>query len=449
MRIGVRLDVSRAHGALVHDGRLLATASVPRSPSTGKHLVFLLRELADHADSTVDSVTWDLSGAFESSLRRAAGAQRTDAPPARRVGALRLLPRSPYTVGHPSPLIKSLVAHFGIATGGHDLFGTELAPVDLDAAIKQAAEARAAGATTLAVTATGAPSRLTHEDTVAARLTEEFPDLRLCLSHEVGGMGVLQREATTVVNASLLDVAEELVTKCERVTGSLGNSVSCWFATGDGGRISPRRMRTLPVLGLNAFASTALLGAARISGMHDTAVLLIDTDTVSIGQVRDGLPHVESDLRGELGVRLAAPQAALTVRTTDTAERTAALLAEQSPGNAGVIAAISPGGRELAERLATRTRLGLTTVDSDCDVSAAGSAWTEPSAWLDLVVTVGSTEDLHRQQSLVEQRALTMVAANGAPPDSGRIIRSVATPLGFLWSDVYRLHVWATSGTPG
>lgn len=441
MRIGIRLDATRAPGALVHAGQVLATGSVPRTATPTRQLVALLRELADSAPSSVESVTWDISGALEAALLGG------DAPPARPVAALRLLPRNPYSVGNPSSLISSLVASFGVATGGHDLFGTELAPVDLDAAVKSVTEARAAGVTTLAVTSTGSPGCTTHEELVAARLLDEFPDLRLCLSHEVGGLGLLEREATTVLNASLFDVAEELVTECEQVTRTLGAAVSCWFATGDGGRVSARRLRALPVLGLSATAATALLGASTLSGQSDTVVLLTDADTVSVGQVRDGLPHIESDLCGSLGVRLSSPQPALTIRSPDTIATTVALLAEQNPTNAGVVVAVTPGGRELADKLVQEAHNGLTAVSCDGDVGAVGTACTEPSAWLDLVVTAGTSDELHRQQSLVEQRALTLVAASGAHPGSGKVIRSVATSIGFLWSDVYRLHVRATAGT--
>ncbi|MBV8932722.1 MAG: hypothetical protein JOZ47_08900 [Kutzneria sp.] len=449
MRIGVRLDATRAHGVLVHAGRVLASSSISKSAPFDRQLTGLLRQFTDPFTQrgTVDSVTWDISAVLEGSLRRAGHKHDSTAPVAGPVGVLRLLPRSPYAVGHTSALVNSLVAHVGTARGGHDLFGTELAPIDLESAARETAKARATGVTALAVIATGASGQAAHEQLVAARLLGEYPDLRLCLSHEVGGLGLLERETTTVVNAALFDLAEELVTRLEGVTKALGGATSCWFASGDGGRVTPRRLRTLPVLGLSTTPAAALLGAAILSARTDTTVLLTDENTISIGHVRDGLPHVESDLRGTLGVRLSTPQPALTVRPARAAAETAALLTEQNPANAGVVVPVTPEGANLADWLTSDPHSGLSAVGFDVDPSTVGTACAEPSAWLDLVVTAGTQDDLHRQQSLLEQRALTLVEAGGARPGSGRVIRSAATSLGFLRGDVYRLRVRASAGT--
>jgi len=66
-----------------------------------------------------------------------------------------------------------------------------------------------------------------------------------------------------------------------------------------------------------------------LSGRSDTVVLLTEADTVSVGQVRDGLPHIESDLCGSLvsgcpSLNPHSPSVADTIATTVT------LLAEQN-----------------------------------------------------------------------------------------------------------------------
>jgi hypothetical protein len=54
--------------------------------------------------------------------------------------------------------------------GGHDLFGTELTPLDIEAAVREARAAREAGFEALAVTATGAVGSTDHETAVAERI---------------------------------------------------------------------------------------------------------------------------------------------------------------------------------------------------------------------------------------------------------------------------------------
>lgn len=465
MRIGVRMSGARACGVLVDRDRVLASASVPIDSGTGESLAELLHDLGAASPSGVTAVTWDVASVLEAALVRAArepeetdgpgdpdapggpAGTRAGVPVAQRVAALRVVPRLPSTPavgGHPAALVRSLVAWRGTVTGGHDLFGNELAPLDLDAAERCAETARAAGLTTLAVTATGACALASHEQALAARLLERFPDLRLCLSYEAGGLGLLEREATTIVNAALLDVAEYLVTGCERATRTLSARASCSFATGDGGRVSGKRLRLFPAVGLAATGAAALIGAATLSGTTDALVVLTGPSTLTLGQVREGLPHVESDLPGAIGVRMAAPQPVLTVNRVRTASEAATLLTEHSRRTTDVVAVLDEGGLEVAEQFLRATGGVPVLLRPGADIAAVGAACTEPSAWLDLLIP-GTAEELDGLQTRAEQQALTLVAANGAKPGSEHIVRSAATAVGYLRSSLYRLQVRASS----
>lgn len=457
MRIGIRLTPSRAHAALVDEERVLASASVPLATVWTEPLATLLHELSAAAPAAVDSVTWDVSAVFKASLEQAAA---TGALPgsdsttvirrlrAQSVAAVRVVPRSSLSGArrHPAPLVGALVAWRDTVIGGHDLFGNELAELDLAAADRCADSARSAGLTTLAITATGAAALATHEEAVAARLLERCPDLRLCLSHEAGGLGLLEREATTVVNAALLNVAEELVGRSERATRSLGSGrTSCWFATGDGGRVPAERLRRSPVAGLTASGATALIGAATLSGSADALVVLTGASGIALGQIREGLPHVESDLPGIFGVRLSAPQPVLTSSRVDGASDLATLLNDHSRRTTDVVAVLDEGGSHVAKEIHGAAGKVPVLVDPGADLSAVGAACTEPGAWLDLLVAVRGTEELDQLQTRAEQQARTLVAANGASPGSERIVRSSATVVGYLRASLYRLQVRASS----
>ncbi|MFB9909455.1 hypothetical protein [Allokutzneria oryzae] len=445
MRIGVRLGASGAEGALVHSGRALAAAG--RAEGGWRALSALLRELTAAAKSTVDSVTWNVGELLEHSLRAVGSPglppMAFTVRPATPVAALQVLPRPPRAPGHPSPLVRSLVAWRGVITGGHDLFGAELTPVDLDAAVRAAAEARAAGLGTLTITATGAATCVGHEEAVAARLREEFPDLRIRLSNDGGGLGLLERDATTIVNAALLGAAEELIERCERLTAALPGPPSCWFATGDGGRVSAKRLRAVPVRGVGADAATALTGAAVLTHRPDAHVVLAGIGLVALGQVADGMPRIASDLAGRLGVRMVPPIPVLNVRTDEGVPAVTAEL--RSLVGPRVIAAMGPQGRDVADRLCTEIGPDLVPVRSEAHPCAVGAACAEPSAWLDVVVPADTLDELQRQQHLAEQQAMTLVAASGARPGSERVVSSVATALAFLGRDAYRLHVRAGS----
>ncbi|MBW1596148.1 hypothetical protein [Streptomyces sp. JJ38] len=457
MRIGVRLGTRDIHAALLDGDRIVTAAGASLDEGAGPRprevADRLLRRLADRAASAVASVTWDVSAVLESALTRAAAPEEDRPagrapswPPGRRpVAALRLVPRPPAVAGagcHPAALIRSLVAWRGTARGGHDLFGTELAAPDLTAALRCADAVAAAGIGTVAITATGATACPDHEVGAAAALLERDPRLRLCLSHETGGLGLLEREATTVINAALLDPAESVIAHCEESTATLPGAPACWFATGDGGRVSARRLCWLPVLGLAATAAAALIAAARQSGTADALVVLAQSGTVTVGQVRDGLPHVEADLPGTGGVRVSAPQPVLTTAPARSAGVN--LPGARSRQTADVIAPLDDSGRRTAEELAEQAGRQAVLLRPQADLAAAGAAGTEPGAWLDLLVPVGVGETLEGVQAQAEHRALALVAAHGAEPGTATVVRSSATAVGYL--RIYRIQIRAGSG---
>jgi hypothetical protein len=444
MRIGIRLGTSGAHAVLTDGARVLAATARAHTRIRKDTLSGLLHTLTDtphRTAATVDSVTWDISAPLEATLTPPSAGDDTS-PAAGPVAALRIMPRSPQgrpRAAHPSPLVTSLATWRGTAVGGHDLFGTELAPLNVEAARACARNAQAVGLTTLAITATGAGVCADHEQRVAARLLEDFPYLRLCLSHEVGGLGLLEREATTVVNAALLDAANDLIEECEQATARALPGTPCWFAGGDGGRIPAKRLRWLPVLGLAASTATALTGAAAMAGRTDAAIALVGADTVVTGRVDDSLPHVEPDLQGHLGVHLTTPQAAVAVHPAGPAPT------DTWPGDRhsqvpDVVALLDEAAAARTHHVA-RAGTSTTVLRPEADLAALGAARTEPSAWLDLLVPVSAPQDLDRIQSQAEQRALDQVATDG--PGSEYIVRSVASPVGYL--SIYRLQVRAAA----
>ncbi|MEO3861583.1 hypothetical protein [Acrocarpospora sp. B8E8] len=436
-RIGVRLAAGHAHAALVAGGEVRQAAG--RSDDD-RALSRMLRGLAQ--GTPVRSVTWDVSAELDPA---SAGSP---------VAAVRILPRMPFRglgSGHPSPLLRALVGRQAAVIGGHDLFGVELAMLDIYALLRDAAEAEAQGLTALALTATGAPGCHDHELVAGELIRDALPQLRVSLSHQVGGLGLLDREAATVINAALLGRAEQVVERCGRVAGGLGPLTSSWFVAGDGGRISAERLRLLPVLGLSATGAAALTGAARLAGVDDAVVGLARPDGLAVGHVRDGLPHVATDLPGPGGVRMAVPQAALTPISGSAAASAAAfaLLAEhdQHPAVvavAGEAASDQDGAAtDRARAVAARLPSATVLVEPPAELAAIGAAGTEPSAWLDTVLYAETSEELARKRAVVEQRALTLVAESGARLGSERVVSSRALSVSFLRSGSYRLVVRA------
>ncbi|MFF3494619.1 hypothetical protein ACFYWS_25065 [Streptomyces sp. NPDC002795] len=416
MRIGVHLTGREARAVLADGSRVHACGAA----MGGRALGTVLRELAGQATYSVRSVTLEVSDLLVDAVCRT-GAGSAGAP----VSVLRVLPRtSRHTASadHPSAMMRSFVAHRAAVSGGHDLFGTALAPLDVSGAVAAALEAHRSGLRAMAVVATGAVGAPGHESAVARAVLDAVPELRLSLSHEVGGVGLLLRESAAVLNAVMLSAAGDLVDRCRRAVRRLGD-VSCWFATADGGRISAERLRALPVLGLDAAAAMNLLGAAALHGRGTGTVVVDDGRSCTIGELRDGLPHVAADLHSALGVRLAAPRPVVDVVGTEEFRADPARWLRGAPHEVPVIA-----------------------TEGRPDLGALGAALCEPTAWVDLVVQAESADELCRQRRAVEERALRMVVTSEAPPGSERIVESGATALAYMRAGTYRVRARATTG---
>lgn len=379
-RLGVRLRDGSAIAALVVDGVPTVQFDIRFTGSDERALTALLRTVRSNAPGPVDSVAWEFSELLN------------PVNYAERVAALRLLPRQPVSNAlgtHPTALMRDLVGWRGMVHGGHDMFGLELAPPDIDGAVRAAHSATEAGYSALAITAAGAVGAAEHERAVAERVRDEIRGLRVCISHELGGLGILRRETATVLSAALQPRADELVACCERATAAALGHPTAWFAAADGGRVSAERLRAFPVVGLEAGAAAGILGSALLAGASaadvETYVL------ASLGGSEAPEPHRYTELFG-------------------------------------------PPADPL---------------DGATDAVAIGCAATEPSARLDLVVSAETTAELNRVRSLIEHRACTVVASAGALPGSERVVSSSVVPLSFLRSGSYRVVVRAAGQLGG
>ncbi|MYE57764.1 MAG: hydantoinase/oxoprolinase family protein, partial [Acidimicrobiaceae bacterium] len=115
------------------------------------------------------------------------------------VGVLRLAAPSSLGVrpgaAWPSDIRDMVIGVSAIIEGGNEYTGAEIAPLDTEAARRFAADAVAAGCRAIAVSAAFSPATSEHElrvrDVLTAELGDAFP---VSLSHQVGSLGLLERE---------------------------------------------------------------------------------------------------------------------------------------------------------------------------------------------------------------------------------------------------------------
>ena len=139
------------------------------------------------------------------------------------VEADRLAPRRPYgwACPRPRPCRRSSTGRTRwsrpspaaryLCHGGHEFDGAAHLRLDPDELRRTADDIRAAGIRSVAISSVFSPVNIEFEERAAEILAAELPGVPISLSHEIGRIGLLERENATIVNAALRELATGIV----------------------------------------------------------------------------------------------------------------------------------------------------------------------------------------------------------------------------------------------
>ncbi|MEM8923686.1 MAG: hydantoinase/oxoprolinase family protein [Actinomycetota bacterium] len=222
-----------------------------------------------------------------------------------KVGVLRLAAPSSLGVrpgaAWPSDICDLVIGAAAIIEGGHEYDGREIAPLDEDAACRLVAEAIEAGCTAIAVSAAFSPATNDHELRILELVRREFGEqVSVSLSHEIGVLGLLERENATILNAALLPVAREVVDGFETALASHGLAIDAYLTQNDGTLMTADHARRFPVLTLGSGPTNSMRGACALAGVDNAVVIDVGGTSTDAGILIDGFPR-ESTAAVEVG----------------------------------------------------------------------------------------------------------------------------------------------------
>jgi len=399
-----------SRAVVVVDG---AVVPVHLPPATGvEALVAAIVRTATAAagPGALRAVTVDVSGLLLDAVVRAG----TSLP---QVAVVRIVPRpaaDPELARSPAGLVERLISRRWTVAGGHDLLGNELRPLDRPALAAVCAELVESDVRHLAVVAAGSQARPEHERAVADAVQAAVPGARISAASDFGGQGLVAREATVVLDCTLGQLTDALLTRWEAALEQHAPGVPLRVARGDGGFCTASRVRALPSVALGASDAAELCGAAHMAAHEDCRVLLRRPDGQVAGDVRRGLPVVRSAQLVELGTALVVPTAVL---------------------------APEPGGVDGGEVLRV-TDFPIVVVDGDpYERVCVGVATSQPTGWLDEIAFIESAVHLAGARREAEERAAAMVTANGAAPGTSYLIESSIVAVPYSPSGTVRIRV--------
>ena len=209
----------------------------------------------------------------------------------------------PPLVDWPADLRETIGAQVFMVGGGSYYTGVEYAQLDT-AAIKTAARAiKDRGLTAAAISCVFAPIRPDLEREVEKIVRDTAGDIHLTLSHQVGGIGLVERENAAIINATLHGLAEKVVTALEQAMSSLELSAKLYLTQNDGTLMGTAIARQFPVTTCSAGPTNSIRGAAFLSSFADAIVVDIGGTTTDVGMLSKGFARETSESFDLGGVR--------------------------------------------------------------------------------------------------------------------------------------------------
>ncbi|GAM77975.1 N-methylhydantoinase [Vibrio ishigakensis] len=220
-----------------------------------------------------------------------------------RVGMIRLaLPSGssvPPLCGWSDSWQTLLGEHFYQAHGGYEYDGQLIADIQ-EQEIRDLCAKMRGKVDSIAICGVFSPVNGEQENQVADWVREELPEVNISVSHQVGSLGILERENATILNAALQGTAKRFVQGFCNALESHRILVHPYFGQNDGTLMSQEFALKYPILTVACGPTNSIRGASHLSKLDDAIVVDVGGTTADIGALVHGYPR-ESSIAVELG----------------------------------------------------------------------------------------------------------------------------------------------------
>ena len=200
-----------------------------------------------------------------------------------------LLPRADW----PEDLVRATDGGNYLIHGGHLYDGRELSPVNsagLEELLRTLANTKPSA---VVISCAFSPSQPELELRLAAQITEVLPASRVIASHTMGGLGLIERENASILNAALLNFADHVASALVASSARLGLSCPVYVSQNDGTLIDLERVRQYPALTFASGPTNSLRGAWALTGLSDALVIDVGGTPSDIGVLKNAFPSAD------------------------------------------------------------------------------------------------------------------------------------------------------------
>lgn len=212
-----------------------------------------------------------------------------------RVGVIRIAGQSPEALpvaySWPKDLKEAVIVGSETINGGFECHGGPLTALCKDETRRAIQRLFDKQIESIAIVGVFSPLNAEQEQIVSNLVCEVFGDnFPISVSHEIGGIGFIERENSTILNASLKRVMRQGFCSLQAACLKLNLICPLMITQNDGSLIEMTRAIDYPVLTISAGPTNSFIGGARLSNLENVIVVDIGGTSTDVGFVRGGFP---------------------------------------------------------------------------------------------------------------------------------------------------------------
>jgi len=301
MRLGIDVGGTNTDAALMSGRHVVETIKRSTTENVGSGVVDAVSAILDKTGISPDDIsnlmigTTQFVNAFLQRRNMAAVAViRICSPKADGV---------PPMVCWPEEVTSIIGQNVYLIEGGAFYTGAEYASLDEGKLEAVAKDIALKNIESVAISAVFSPIRRDIESRAAAIIAKHAPRALITKSADIGGIGLVDRENASIINASLAPFAKTIVSSMEEAFRSLGIKKSMLFSQNNGTLISSAQVRDFPIFTCSAGPTNSIRGAGFLTGSTDAIVVDVGGTTTDIGFLANGFPRETSGANYVGGVR--------------------------------------------------------------------------------------------------------------------------------------------------
>jgi N-methylhydantoinase A/oxoprolinase/acetone carboxylase beta subunit len=297
-RLGIDVGGTNTDAAIMDAAdRVIAKAKVPCTPDITGGITAAIDAVLRAPDVSPRRITHVMLGTTHATN---AVLERRNL---RRLAVIRLGGPATHSIrpmfGWPADLAAAVSVGATIVDGGIEFDGRDLSPLDTDAIARFLGEVGGT-AEGVAITSVFAPVSPRHELEAANLVKRELGEVHISLSHEIGSIGLLERENATILNGALVGVARDVAEAMRLALTTHQLEPTTFFAQNDGTLMALDHALRYPVLTIGSGPANSVRGAAFLTGNSDSLVVDVGGTSTDVGVLVNGFPR-ESSQGVEIG----------------------------------------------------------------------------------------------------------------------------------------------------